>query len=141
MPLVRHTLKTQKRWTGKDANLRLLTERIERFFNNNGFKTRRNTLPKGYEISIASHHIRDFKAAIKVKILGVPHDFIVEFSVGTPSRFFTMLRLSTIPFGGGIFVLRGLKLQEALERLEKDFWIYVAETVTYLTGTCSEDGK
>lgn len=133
-------MKTQKRWIGEAANLGLLAERIERFFNNNGFKTRRNILPKGYEISIASHHIRDFRAAVKVKILGVPNDFIVEFLVGTPSRFSTLLGLSTIPFGGGIFVLRGLKLQEALERLEGDFWIYVSETVTSLTGTCSEDG-
>ena len=138
MPLVRHALKTQRRWTAKDANLDLLTEKIESFFKSKGFKTRKNVSPNGTKISTVPKHVRDMKAGIKVTILGRAHDFMVELSVGETSRFSTMLGLSTIPFGGGTLVLRGLKLQEALEKLEKEFWVYVEETIPYVTGSHSE---
>jgi len=138
MPLVQHALKTQKRWTAKDANLDLLTENIESFFKSKGFKTKRNVSQQGYKISTVPKHVRDVKAGIKVTILGRPHDFMVELSVGETSRFSTMLGLSTIPFGGGTLVLRGLKLQEALQRLEKEFWVYVEDTIPYVTGSHNE---
>ncbi|MDH5376310.1 MAG: hypothetical protein OEW95_10955 [Candidatus Bathyarchaeota archaeon] len=138
MPLVQHALKTQKRWTAKDANLGLLTENIESFFKSKGFETRKNALRKGYRISTVPKHVRDVKAGIKVTILGGPHDFMVELSVGETSRFSTLLGLSTIPFGGGTLVLRGLKLQEALERLEKEFWVHVEEAIPCVTGSHSE---
>jgi len=138
MPLVQHALKTQKRWTAKDANLDLLTENIESFFKSKGFKTKRNVSQQGYKISTVPKHFRDVKAGIKVTILGRPHDFMVELSVGETSRFSTMLGLSTIPFGGGTLVLRGLKLQEALQRLEKEFWVYVEDTIPYVTGSHNE---
>jgi len=138
MLLVQHALKTQKRWIGKGANLDLLTENIESFFNSKGFKTRKDALPRGYKISIVPQHVRIVKTDIKVTILGRPHDFMVELSVDEPSRFSTMLGLSTILFGGGIFVLRGLKLQEALERLEKEFWVHLEEAIVYVTGSHNE---
>jgi hypothetical protein len=138
MLVVQPTLKTQKRWIGKGANLDVLTEKIERFFNSKGFKTRKDALPRGYKISIVPQHVRDAKADIKVTILGRPHDFVVELSVGGLSRFSTMLGLSTILFGGGVFVLRGLKLQEALERLEKEFWVYAEEAIACVTGSHNE---
>jgi hypothetical protein len=138
MPLVQHALKTQKRWTARDANLNLLTEKIESFFKSKGFKTKKNALPKGYKIATAPKHVRDVKAGIKVTILEGTHDFMVELSVGETSRFSTMLGLSTVPFGGGTLVLRGLKLQEAMERLEKEFWVYVEEAIPYITGLNSE---
>jgi hypothetical protein len=55
-----------------------------------------------------------------------------------PSRFATMLGLSTTLFGGGVFVLRGLKLQEALEKLEKKFWLYLEEKITYASRSYRE---
>jgi len=138
MPLVQHALKTQKRWTAKDANLDLLTEKIESFFKSKGFKTKKNALPNGTRIATAPKHVRDVKAGIQVAILEGPHELMVELSVGETSRFSTMLGLSTILFGGGTLVLRGLRLQEAMERLEKEFWVYVEETIPYITGLNSE---
>ncbi len=138
MPLVQLALKTQRSWNKKEANLDLLIARIESFFKSKGFETRKNALPNGAKISTVPKHFRDVKAGIKVTILGSPHDFMVEFSVDETSRFSTLLGLSTIPFGGGTLVLRGLKLQEALERLEKEFWVYVEETIPYVTNSNSE---
>lgn len=138
MPLVQLALKTQKSWTTKEANLDLLTERIENFFKSKGFETRKNASPNGTKISTVPKHFRDVKAGIKVTIWGSPHDFMVELSVDETSRFSTLLGLSTIPLGGGTLVLRGLKLQEALERLEKEFWVYVEETIPYVTRSNSE---
>ena len=133
MFLAWHTLKTQKRWIGKGANLDSLTENVERFFNGRGFKTRRDALPGGYRISVVTQHFRNVKGDIKVTIRGHSNDFMVELSVGGPSRFSTLLGLSTTLFGGGALVLRRLKLQEALERLEKEFWAYVEETIADMT--------
>lgn len=141
MPLVQHALKTRKRWTKKEANLDLLAEKIESFFKSKGFETRKNALPNGTKIATVPKNIRDAKAGIKVTILGPPHDFMVELSIAETSRFSTLLGLSTIPFGGGTLVLRGLKLQEALERLEKEFWVYVEKAIPYVTGSHGEHSE
>jgi len=136
--LVQHALKTQKRWIEEGVNLDLLTENIETFFKDKGFKTRKNALPTGTKILIAPKHLRDTNANIKVTVLGNPQDFTVELSMNEPSRFATMLGLSTTLFGGGVFVLRGLKLQEALEKLEKKFWSYLEEKITYASRSYRE---
>ena len=131
-------MKTQKRWIEKGANLDLLTENIETFFKDKGFKTRKNALPTGTKILIAPKHLRDTNANIKVTVLGSPQDFTVELFMSEPSRFATMLGLSTTMFGGGVFVLRGLKLQEALEKLEKkmeDLKKEVEEKISWGVGT------
>jgi hypothetical protein len=141
MPLVQHALKTQKRWIKKEANLDLLAEKIESFFKSKGFETRKNTSPNGTEISIVPKHMHNVKAGIKVTISGPPHDFTVEISVDETPRFSTLLGLSTILFGGGTLVLRGLKLQEALLRLEKEFWVYVEESIPYVAGSNSENSE
>ena len=131
-------MKTQKRWTEKGVNLDLLTENIETFFKDKGFKTRKDSLPTGTKILIAPKHLRDTNANIKITVLGNPQDFTVELLMNEPSRFATMLGLTTTLFGGGIFVLRGLKLQEALEKLEKKFWVYLEEKITYASRSYRE---
>ena len=138
MPLVQHALKTQKRWTAKDANLDLLTKKIENFFKSKGFETKKNALQNGTKISTVSKNVRDVKSGIKVTVLGDPQDFMVELSVDETSRFSTMLGLCTTLFGGGTLVLRGLKTQEALERLEREFWVHIEKAIPYVTGLHSE---
>jgi hypothetical protein len=41
----------------------------------------------------------------------------------------------TKSLGGGYFLLKGLKLQEELEKLEREFWIYVEDKVAQLAGS------
>lgn len=122
-------MKTQKRWVEKGVNLDLLSESIESFFSSKGFKIRKQALPEGYRISIVPQHVHNVKKGIDITVIGHPRDFMIELSVSDLSRSSTMLGLSTTLFGGGIFVLQGLKLQEELERLEKEFWMYVEETI------------
>ena len=136
--LVQHALKTQKRWTAKDADFDLLTKKIESFFKSKGFETKRYEVPNGTKISAVPKNVRDVKSGIKVTVLGVPQDFVVELSVDETSRFSTMLGLSTTLFGGGTLVLRGLKSQEALERLEREFWVHLEKTIPYITRPHSE---
>ena len=38
-------------------------------------------------------------------------------------------------FGGGYLVVRGLRAKEALEKLEREFWVYVEEKVAHLAGS------
>lgn len=122
-------MKTQKKWVKKNVNLNLLSENVESFFKGKRFETKKGTLPEGYRISIVPQHVRDMKDGVNITILGDSNDFTIELSIGELSHSSTMLGLSTILFGGGIFVLRGLKLQETLERLETEFWVYVEETI------------
>lgn len=124
-----NALKTQKRWVEKNVNLNLLSENIESFFDGKEFETKKDKLAEGYKISIVPQHVRNMKDDINIKILGHSDDFMVEFSTGELSSSSTMLGLSTVMFGGGIFVLRGLRLRKTLERLEKEFWVYVEETI------------
>ena len=43
-------------------------------------------------------------------------------------------------FGGGYLVVRGLRAKEALEKLEREFWVYVEERVAQLAGSAEDKG-
>lgn len=107
----------------------LLCESIESFFKSKGFEIRKDALLRGYRFSITPRHVHSMGDSLNITILGHSDDFIIELLVSDLSDSSIKLGLSTILFGGGVFVSRGLKLQKALENLEKDFWVYVEEAV------------
>lgn len=72
---------------------------------------------------------------LTVKIIGDSNDFVVELLAGKRMRSSVRFGFLTTIFGGGNFLLQALKSQEALEKLEKEFWVYIEETITRLAGS------
>lgn len=122
----------QSRRVEKNVDLKLLREHIESFFKDRGFKIAEERSESKYEISARPQHGVGILGSVIVRVLGDSNDFLIEFSTSRHSRSAVKLGLMTTMFGGGSLVLRGLKSREALEKLEKDFWIYVDEAITRL---------
>ena len=122
----------QRLWVGKNIDLALLSERIENFFKDKCFKVTKDWSASEYTISARPQHGVGILGRVIVRILGDSNDFLIDFSTSGRSRSAVKLGFITTMLGGGSLILRGLKSQEALEKLEKDFWIYIEEAITRL---------
>lgn len=125
----------QGQWVGKSVDLALLSERIENFFEDEGFKVTKDWPTSECTISAKPRHGFGILGQVIVRILGDSNDFSIEFSPSEHSRSAVKLGFITTMFGGGSLVLRGLKSKEALEKLEKKFWIFIEETTAHLTNS------
>jgi hypothetical protein len=123
----------QGQWTGKNVDLALLSELIEDFFRGKGFKITKDRIASEYTISARPQRGVGILERVIVRVLGDSNDFLIEFSTSGRSRSAVKLGFITTMFGGGSLVLRGLKSQEALEKIEKDFWIFIEGTIAHLT--------
>lgn len=130
-------LTMQRSWTGKNVDLALLGERIEVFLKDKGFKIKKDWSASEYTFSARPQRGVGILERVIVRILGDSNDFLIDFSTSGHSRSAVKLGFITTMFGGGSLILRGLKSQEALEKLEKDFWLYMEESVTRLINSAS----
>jgi hypothetical protein len=123
----------EDQYKDKNIDLLLLSKRISRFFNEIGFKVSMQKKEGGCVIFATpepSHGITD---KIEVDIHGGPDDFSVRFSSGSRSNDLVRYGRWASLIIGGYFLLKGLRSQEEIEKLEKKFWVYVDETVWYLS--------
>jgi len=125
----------QKQWVGKNVDLKLLSECIENFFKDKGFRTRIDESAGKYTILWTSQRVRNMRDAMTASVLGNSNDFIVEIVASERTRGSIRLGMLTAAFGGGYLALRGLKAKEILEKIEKEFWVYVQEKIAHLTGS------
>jgi len=99
-----------------NVSLEMLVERIESFLLKANFSTSKRLHADGVEFSA-------FKGNLNVKVSAKKFldYFLVEFTtsgVGTIRKLSSILGL----FGGGVFVLKDIKSEDELRRLEEDFW-------------------
>lgn len=119
-------------WIGKNVDLALLSGCVENFFKVRGLKTVKEESAGKCKISVIPQNARDTRGGIYIRILGDPNNFVIEFYGSERVRSSIKWGLITTLFGGGPFLLRSLRLQEALEKIEREFWVYVEETIARL---------
>lgn len=120
-----------KQWVGKNVNLDLLVEGILRFLERMGFKCG-GSLKKEARVTGKLFHVEIRCGSAVVRVSGHPNDFSVEFDVGSSRLLFDS---GVTLFGGGVILLRKLKAREALERLEREFWLFMEDAVAHLEGS------
>jgi hypothetical protein len=127
-------LALEDQYKGKNVDLLVLSERIARFFSEKEFTVAKQEKDEKHVIIVAApkpfHGITD---KIEVDIYGTPNDFSVKFVSGSRSNDLVRYGRWASLIAGGYFLLKGLRSQEELEKLERRFWIYVDETVWYLS--------
>jgi hypothetical protein len=128
----------QKRWTGKNVDLDLLSDSVEDFFKSKSFVTKRTESTEERVILWQSGRSAKAEKPISVRIIGKPDDFTVELKASELADRSVRLGMLTKPIGGGYFLLKSLKLREALEKLEKEFWIYVEDKIAELAGSTQQ---
>lgn len=124
-----------KQWVGRNVDLALLSRCTEDFFQDKGFKTRIDESAGEYRILVISQRAPNMREDIDLRILGNSNDFTIEFFAGKRARNAILLGQMTTLFGGGSILLRGLRLREALERLERKFWVHVEDCIERLANS------
>jgi len=124
---------TFKSWVGRHVDLKLLSREIERFFRKKRFKTIITKIEKGYSVRTSPPSHATIYGVVDVKVEGKPSNFTVTFLASKHTRSAIRLGFITTFIGGGNLLLRGLKSQEALDRLEKEFWIHLEEVIGRIT--------
>ena len=128
----------QRRWVGKNVDLLLLIEYLENFFRDKGFKTsKEDGSTSEYSIKAKPQKRTSIIEPVIIGISGTSDDFLIEFSTSGRSRSTVRFGFVTTMFGGGSLILRGLKSQEALEKLEKEFWVYIEEAIAHMINSTS----
>jgi len=125
----------EKKFVQRNVNLLFLTDYLMAFFSREGLEAKKLRVEEGFKIVVKPSYSRDMYEAVIVYILGKPNDFTIKFVTGELSRSLVKWGRLTRLIGGGSFLLRGLKSQDVLEKLEKDFWMYVNEKIDYLLGS------
>jgi hypothetical protein len=124
----------KRRWVGNCVNLSALAESIVRFFEENLFGVS-CIKSENYRIVVRPKQFHGIVDKIEILVEGQPNDFSVTFDAGFRSRAFVKYGAFLSFFGGGFFLLKGLKSQEELEKLERKFWLFVSEEISRLTNS------
>lgn len=114
-------------YVGRKIDLFLLSEWVETFFAERGFRVAKDAGIKGYRVVARPTHVHEIIGRITVSISGNPDDFTVKFFAGSQSDSFLKYGRLTSLFGGGILYLRGVRSKEAEERLERSFWVFIEQ--------------
>lgn len=123
----------QKRWTGKNVNLDLLSECVEGFFKDKGFLTKSTASAGERTILWAPQNTsKDIKGTMTVKIVGDSNDFVIEILARERTRRSIWLGMLTKSIGGGYLILRASRLREVLQKIETEFWAYIEEKIANL---------
>jgi hypothetical protein len=125
-------------WIDKNVDLSLLADRVEGFFRQKQFVTATEKSNTEFLVVAKPGSNHGIVEPIRAYVTGQPRHFKVKFEAGSRSNAFVRYGTLTSLLGGGIFASKGLKSQEALERLEREFWIYVDRAVWSLTNGSPE---
>lgn len=126
----------QKRWTGKNVDLDLLSESVEKFLKDKGFVTSRTESEKELTVFWASERAPATSDQVpRVRIIGDSGDFTVEIVASELADRQIRLGLLTKAIGGGYFALRSIRTREKLEKLESELWAYIDSRANSLIGS------
>lgn len=128
----------EDRWTSKNVDLSILNNHLVQFFEKGNFVTRQERVEEKYHILVVPRVFHDILEEIHVYISGQPDNFKVRFDAGGRSRQLVRRGILATIFGGGRLTLKGLKSQEALEKLEKEFWIYLDNVIWSLASVAGD---
>jgi hypothetical protein len=124
-------------YKGRNVDLSLLSQWIERFFRKREFRVAKETEEEAFRIVARPTYVHEIVDTITVSVSGNSNDFAVKLYIGTRSEALIKIGQLASLFGLGVLLLRGIKSDEAEETLRKEFWVFVEEKVDFLTNSAT----
>lgn len=118
-----------KRYTNRNVDLALLSQWVQRFFKKKEFRTIEEAKDATFRVVARPTYVHEIVDTITVSISGSPDDFEVRFYIGARSEVLMKIGQLASLFGLGVLFLRGVRSEEAGERLERDFWAVIEEKI------------
>jgi hypothetical protein len=122
----------EKRWQNHGVNLQQLAQTIKNHYLRRNLKVKETALKDGCSIRIIYTDLRVL-GAMSITIRGVPDDFTIETKATEDKDSAVKVGLMTTIFGGGSIVLASIKAREHMEKMEREFWGTIEETISLLT--------
>ena len=118
----------EKQWKNLSVNLRQLARTIEERYSRRNLEVKETALEDGYSIRVILSKLRA-SGVMSIVIRGTPNDFMIETRATEDKDSAIKVGLMTTIIGGGSIVLGNIKSREELEKLEREFWGTIEETV------------
>jgi hypothetical protein len=112
----------QRNWQNLNVNLSDLVQKIIQFFESKEFNNV-TALKNETRYQIIAGDSKQYKMEndVSVTIEGKPDDFTVSLASCKQEKRSTIPLFLTSMFGGGYFLLKGFRSEEAMQKLERDF--------------------
>jgi hypothetical protein len=125
----------ETKWKDMHVDLSKLNASFQEYFTRKGFTVNTGKAGEEHVILVKPRSQHKIVERIQVTITGNSDDLSVRFLASSRSRGFMIFGTLTALLGGGLFASKGLKSDETIEKLEKDFREYVSEKVWELRNT------
>ncbi len=111
-----------KNWKDLDVNLSNLVQKTIQFFESNEFDnvTALKT-ETGYQVIAGNSKRYKMENDVSVTVEGKPDDFTVSLTSCKEEKKYGLPLILTSMFGGGYFLLKNFRSEEAMQKLERDF--------------------
>jgi hypothetical protein len=118
-----------KRYTNRNVDLALLSQWVQRFFRRKEFRTVEEAEDETFRVVARPTYVHEIVDTITVSISGSSDDFKVGFYIGARSEVLMKIGQLASLFGLGVLFLRGVRSDEAGEKLGRDFWVFIEEKI------------
>jgi hypothetical protein len=111
-----------KNWKDLNVNLSVLVQKTIQFFESNEFNnvTALKT-ETGYQVIAGDSKWYKMENDVSVTVEGKPDDFTVSLTSCKEEKKYGLPLILTSMFGGGYFLLKNFRSEEAMQKLERDF--------------------
>jgi hypothetical protein len=132
----------QRNWKDLNVNLSNLVQKVIQFFESREFNdiTALKT-ETGYEVIAGDSRHYKMENNVSVTIEGKPEDFTISLTSCKEEKRPTLPLILTSMFGGGYFLLKNFRSEEAMQKLERDFREKIDDMVTQTQETNSQQRK
>jgi hypothetical protein len=132
----------QRNWKDLNVNLSNLVQKVIQFFESREFNdiTALKT-ETGYEVIAGDSRHYKMENNVSVTIEGKPEDFTISLTSCKEEKRSTLPLILTSMFGGGYFLLKNFRSEEAMQKLERDFREKIDDMVTQTQETNSQQRK
>lgn len=122
-----------KKWKTRNVDLALLTDSIENFFKQKNFEVVKEEKKKSYRIFAVYSPYFEINDCINVTIEGKTDEITIKFELNAEKEKTSYLPTMLVAMlGGGYFLSQQFKVEEDLMRLEKEFWRYAENAISFL---------
>jgi hypothetical protein len=113
----------QRSWSNRNVSLDLLEKKITEFFNDNDFEVTANRIEGGFQLLAKDSPDYEMNGNVQVTVHGKPEEFSIDLELERrgKGRLPSSMLLTQL-LGGGYFLLRNFRSDEAWIEFRRLFW-------------------